>query len=226
MSVPPVIHWERMRAVLFDVDGTLYCQKCMRWRMAMELGRGLLTGRITPRQVHMLSAFRRNREHLSRSLAVDVTERQFTDIAARFTVSPELVRGLVEDWMLRNPLRHLAACRFDGLRDFIDGCRARGLAIGVLSDYPAEEKLCALGVEADLIVVATDPGIGRLKPEPTGLMMMLERMGLTAEQALYIGDRDEVDGEVARKAGMTYLIIGRRGQFQSYRSLTGLLSER
>ena len=72
------------------------------------------------------------------------------------------------------------------------------------SDYPAEEKLAALGLRAEVVVSATDPEVDRLKPDPRGLEVALARLGASAEHCLLVGDRDERDGEAARRAGVEW----------------------
>lgn len=62
-----------------------------------------------------------------------------------------------------------------------------------------------------------------------GLFVIVETLGVSVEDCLFIGDRDERDGECARKAGMTYLLLERRNpraeyQFQTYHELNGVLN--
>src|SRR3546814_7573830 len=111
-----------------------------------------------------------------------------------------------------HPLAYLPACRFDGLDRLFDGLRGSGRPIAILSDYPGEAKLRALGLTADLHVSAVDPDVDRLKPHPKGLLRVVERLGLRTDECLFIGDRAERDGECARRAGMPYLLkTPRRG---------------
>ena len=76
----------------------------------------------------------------------------------------------------------------------------------MLSDYPAADKLGALGLEVDLQVSAIDDEVERLKPHPRGLQHVLELAGIEPDRTVMIGDRLERDGECARRAGTKYLI--------------------
>ena len=49
------------------------------------------------------------------------------------------------------------------------------------------------------------------KPEPHMLRMIAEDHGLKAEELLMVGDREESDGEAARRFGCSALIVGDRG---------------
>ena len=86
----------------------------------------------------------------------------------------------------------------------------RGLRLGALSDYPATRKLEALGVadRFDVVLSAQDPRVHAFKPSPKGLLVALEELGAAPGDALYVGDREDVDGAAARAAGMRYVIIG------------------
>jgi putative hydrolase of the HAD superfamily len=62
----------------------------------------------------------------------------------------------------------------------------------------------------DAIASAADPEILAFKPDPRGLTVVAERLGVKPREALYIGDRAEVDARAAASAGMLSAIIGRR----------------
>jgi len=59
-------------------------------------------------------------------------------------------------------------------------------------------------------VSATDVEVGRLKPDPKGLIVAASSLNTPVKECLFIGDRDDKDGECARRAGMPYLILNRR----------------
>ena len=210
----------RWQAVVFDVDGTLYEQGPLRRRMAAEL---LLHVALRPWRVGLLrrlGCFRRQRELISERELEGAARLQYELPAAELGVSAERIRADVEEWIERRPLRHLGACRVEGVRRFLDHLRAGGVRLGVLSDYPAAQKLAALGLAADVVVSGTDAGVDRLKPHPAGLEAVLARLGQPAARCLLIGDRDDRDGECARRAGVAYL-PRRPGSFRRFTELVG-----
>jgi putative hydrolase of the HAD superfamily len=109
--------------------------------------------------------------------------------------------------------------------------RRRGLRVAACSDYPPAEKLAAMGIAGlfDVVVSAQDPDVQRFKPDPRMLEVALERLGVSKEEALYVGDRPEVDAEAARRAGIACAIVGSRRpaararEFLSFASLGGLV---
>lgn len=213
----------RLRAVVFDLDGTLYDAAPLRRRMAVELlGHCLLHPRRAglPRR---LQRFRRERERLAEEGTEGIARRQYERPADRLGVDPDELRAEVEEWMLRRPLRHLGRFRAAGAARFFAELRERGIRIGVLSDYPAAAKLEALGLAADATVAATDPDVDRLKPDPAGLIRLLDRLGTAPDACLVIGDRDERDGECARRAGAACLLRAARPGPVRFRSFVELL---
>ena len=97
-----------------------------------------------------------------------------------------------------------------GLPELLDALAARGMHAGVFSDYPARAKLEALGLEGrfDPVLCATDPEIDAFKPNPRGFLRACELWGLEPGEVLYVGDRADVDGEGARRAGMPCALVG------------------
>lgn len=209
-NAPSLAH---LRGVLFDLDGTLYRQPPLRRRMLVELALAPLSGpRRALHTMRLLKAFREERELLrelgrpSESLA----EVQFARPAARLGVPVEDVRRAVEDWMFQRPLRHLAPCAQPGLAASLERLRAAGLALGVFSDYPVEQKLVALGLQGAFAVRldATNPAINAFKPHPRGFALATERLGIAPHETLYVGDRLDVDVTGAHAAGLHAAWIG------------------
>jgi phosphoglycolate phosphatase/putative hydrolase of the HAD superfamily len=205
-----------VRAVLLDVDGTLYRQPPVRRRMALELARlpleiGLRRARSIWRG---LSAFRRVREELRElGQGAGLVDLQYRRAAARAGLAEDELRAMVEEWIYRRPLRHVAATRRAGLCEFAAWWTQRGKRVGVFSDYPAAAKLESLGV-ADRVVLrlaATDPDVDAFKPHPAGFLRACTIWNLAPADVLYVGDRADVDRAGAAAAGMPCVLIGQLG---------------
>ena len=197
--------WDNIRLVVFDVDGTLYRQRPLRLRMA----RDLLFHTLLKRDMNViavLAKYRRIRERLADEEVADFERVLIAETAAATANSPDRVRAIITEWIEQKPLPYLAACRYPGLPQLCAGLRRKGKSIGILSDYPAKEKLGALGLAANFVVFAGDEGIGRLKPHPRGLEVLIAAAGVKAPATMVIGDRVDRDGIVARRAGARALI--------------------
>ena len=200
-----LLNWKDIDLVVFDVDGTLYDQK----RLRLVMLRRLLAAAWKSRSLdtmRTLQTFRRVRETLGDHPEPDFMRLQYARTAARHNKSEEDVRALTADWMERQPLPFLADCRYPHLDRLFAGLRGAGKQIAVFSDYPAKDKLAALGLQAAPVVCATDADIARLKPDPRGLLTILRQTGVPAERALMVGDRFDRDAMAARSAGMRALI--------------------
>jgi HAD superfamily hydrolase (TIGR01549 family) len=89
---------------------------------------------------------------------------------------------------------------------FVQDCQHKGIKMVVLSDYGfAKEKLQALGLEPSLFDwVVSAPELGGLKPAAELMHHVAERMGVAIEDCMVIGDREDTDGEMARRCGAQF----------------------
>lgn len=201
------------KGVLFDLDGTLYELEPVRRRMGRALViNALLSPLKGPRTIKLLKSFRAIREDL-RALgdgSPSLDEAQYAEPARQLGVEPAVVRAAVTDWMLERPLPHLSSAERTALRPILAALKGWDLPIGVFSDYPADAKLVALGVDdmVDVTVSATEPEVNAFKPHPRGFLVAAERMGVPPEEVVYVGDRADVDAAGAAAAGMRCLIVG------------------
>ena len=145
-----MIEGEPPKAVLFDLDGTIYELEPVRRRMGRALAlHALLSPLKGPRTIKALRAFRAAREEL-RALgdsSPSLEDAQYAEPAQQLGVDPAVVRAAVTDWMLERPLPHLFSAGRTALRPILAALKGWDLPIGVFSDYPADAKLAALGVD-------------------------------------------------------------------------------
>jgi putative hydrolase of the HAD superfamily len=219
----------RLKAIVFDVDGTLYGQAGLRRAMFLQLVRAHLvrpwTGLNTFR---VLGAYRRAQEVLREEGTIegDLANAQ-VQLACRRAGAPEaLVKSLVTRWMEEAPLPLLPRFMDPELPPLLQAARERGVRLGVFSDYPAAQKLRALGVAEffEVVLTAQDPSVNRFKPDPCGLRETFRRLGATGAEALYVGDRAKVDAAAADAAGVPCVILNPRrngGTDQSFDEVTG-----
>lgn len=194
-----------MRAVIFDVDGTLYQQRALRRRMTARLAATYWSR--PDKGIHVikaLQAYRRAHEELRNQTYSSDLQLALAAKKAGYTVSD--MRGVVEEWFARKPLDLLARCVYPELLQFLRLLSERRISCGVFSDYPAEAKLSAMGLRDFFAHVLCAAEVGSLKPNPAGLLLLAKRTGLAPADMLYIGDRT-IDLEAAAAAGMRGLLI-------------------
>lgn len=205
-------HPARVKAVVFDVDGTLYLQGPVRRAMLLRLLRAAAVNPVAGwRTLRTLSAYRRAQEHLRTDFSGDVAAAQIALVCERTGGDPAAVVACIERWMEQEPLTLLRQFRAAGVVECLQACQAHGLRLAVLSDYPADAKLRALGLADlfDVVLCAQSPEIGAFKPHPRGLQVAVQRLGVDRDECLYVGDRADVDAAAAAAAGIPAVIVTR-----------------
>lgn len=202
------------RAVIFDLDGTLYYQKPFRIRMLFYLLGHMLRHPSSVGDIFLIKRYREVREKwetyeqtVSFPADLSLEDRQYEFVAGEKKVSPKRVEEAVRFYMQEVPLTLLPAYKDAILAETIELLKKKGISIVVYSDYPVEEKLRALGIKADLCFTSADGQIDCMKPDPKGLKVILETLSLNAEDAVMVGDRYEKDGLAAIGNQMDYIIV-------------------
>ena len=192
------------RLVVFDLDGTLYTKKCMVWRML----------KAAPRDWRMMLAERKTRS----ALRGQYFETKAAFEKAFFHIFAEIREGSEQDaieWYdnLYMPLMVGVIRKYyksvEWLPTFAEECKKRDIRLVVLSDYGhTREKLAALNIEEQLFDwVVSAPELGGLKPAPQLMHQVAERMNVTPDQCLVIGDREDTDGVLAEATGARFFLV-------------------
>jgi len=107
---------------------------------------------------------------------------------------------------------------FTDVESVLRGLRERGLVLGVISNFEdwLERLLEAVGV-ATLFDVQVISGIeGVEKPDDAIFRIALERSGVAAAEAVYVGDNPALDTGPAEALGMLGVLIDRRGRYPDH----------
>lgn len=200
---------EEYRLVIFDLDGTLYFQRPLRLAMAARLACFYLLHPWRMRELLVLRNYRRIRENAG-VLEVDAEEKQYEEAGRSCGLSAAAARAVILHWMYEVPCRILKRFRDGEVRTLMERLQEQGVLTVVYSDYPVSEKLAALEMKVPLQFCAADPQIRCLKPDPRGILAILEQCGVAKQEVVMIGDRMEKDGEAAVRAGIDYCILSSR----------------
>ena len=187
--------------VVLDLDGTLYDKRCLSLRM-------LLHAPCDFRRMLIERQTRASMKGMYMGSEQAFCEAFFQRMADTLHCSQKSIQQWYEQRYM--PLMVNLIGRYQPVGKwvlpYIEQCKAKGIKTVVLSDYGhAKEKLQALGLCPTLFDwVVSAPELGGLKPAPELLLRLAELMGVAAGQCLVIGDRDDTDGELARKTGAKF----------------------
>ncbi len=190
------VAWERVRAVSWDLDGTLYdLSRLRRALLGAALARAAWPS--TWRDLAALRGFLR---------AMNAVRRRGGDLQHLQLDRPRAAHDAVEARWVVPALARL------GPRPGVLALRARladrGVRQVVLTDHPAEAKLRALGLAAGAFErVIVGEALGHLKPSPRPFLAAAEALGVRAGELLHVGDREDADGAGARAAGCQVVVL-------------------
>jgi len=176
------------KALILDMDGTLYYQIPLRICMAFELFFYYIChlNKIS----ELLGVYKYRKKNESGEL-----QKQDVNVVV---------------WMQKNPKKYVRFFRDKKLINFVQTMQRQGVKTVVYSDYPLKEKLGSLlPFEPDFTFSADDAEIQCVKPNNKGLLHIVNTLNLPIEDIIFIGDRFEKDAECAKKTGMDYIVLSR-----------------
>lgn len=94
---------------------------------------------------------------------------------------------------------------FAGVEDFLQQAKANGIKLALCTDMTAAmqyRKIRRLGLDKYLDVLVTSEEAGMEKPAAQMFNLVLDKLGVTANEAIMIGDSLPKDVEGAKKAGL------------------------
>lgn len=188
------------KLVVFDLDGTLYDKHGLSLRMVLH----------APWDLMKMRAERQTRARMKGLwLGTENFVQTYNEqLAQRMGCSPLQAKEWYEQRYM--PLMVKLIGKYQPLGEwvlpFVQDYQHKGIKMVVLSDYGfVNEKLQALGLEPSLFDwVVSAPELGGLKPAAELMHHVADRMGVAVEDCLVIGDREDTDGEMARRSGAQF----------------------
>lgn len=98
---------------------------------------------------------------------------------------------------------------YDGAVELLRGLHDKGMQVSIVSTKSRETIeyiMHRYGLSDALTTIVGTEDVSRPKPDPQGLNMALERMGLKAEQVLFCGDTT-IDAGTAKNAGCDFAAV-------------------
>lgn len=184
-----------LRAVAFDVDGTLYPNASM---YLHSLGLALSHLRL----IKTLEKVRAQLRHTPDN-SDDFHRVQARLVGQELGLSPERAYALIEARVYTRWYRIFRKLRlFPGLKEAIAEFRDRSLKVAVLSDFPIRHRLTDLGLTGPWDCAFSSEETGYLKPHPRPFEVLAQRLELPPSDILYVGNSYTYDVLGALSAGM------------------------
>lgn len=184
----------KIEAVVFDVDGTLYPNYKM---YIKSLGFFI--------QHPLISiAFSKTRAKIRTFGRIDNFREKQIEFFSQFLGIPiekgrELSSKLIYEQFV---LMFKYIKPFPEVEAVLKRFKAAGIKLGVISDFPVKEKLSWLGLDKYWDAVLSADEIGCLKPLPDTFMMMAEKLNIAPEKIIYVGNHYLYDIIGSNSAGM------------------------
>lgn len=189
------------KLVIFDLDGTLYDNSRLPLFVVLHsLG-----------SLRMLLAERRTRREMA-GLEFPEGECCTNELLTRVASRCGKTLDEAQEWFWKSymPLQEKMLSRHFEPKPWVCKAlaelRAGGVRIACFSDYPCVgAKLRALGIDPELFDILADaPSMGGCKPSAPAFLRVAAMAGVKPEECIVVGDRDDTDGEGARKSGMSF----------------------
>lgn len=205
-----VQHNVRIRAVVFDVDGTLYPASSL-YRRCIDLflahPGAVIEFAAVRKQVRSLQ----QQEEYTPQNREDLHTLQASLMARGLGMGQSRARELMEKlFYLELPKRFASIRTYPGVRAAIEKIRGRGIRVAALSDLPPWGKIAALGL-SDILeqsFCAEDAGV--LKPHPRAFRDVAEALDMDFPEILYVGNNTAYDIDGPKRLGMRAARWGRR----------------
>ena len=187
-----------MKAVFFDLDGTLF-DTLEDIKAAIDYAIRAYDGESVP----LPDVRRYVGRGLRRALAMAIVEHcpPVEDEGEQ-----ELMYQLMLSYYRKHPTDHTKL--YPGMKELLISLKERGFIIGVISNKADEivqeiiGTLSPVGFDYIQGAVRSMP----LKPDPASLLAAIEHFSLSPDDVIYVGD-SAVDAETADRAGVTSIIV-------------------
>ena len=184
-----------IRAVAFDIDGTLYPIRSIALRSLP----------LIARHARLFYAFGKARQALrGERPGAALRQRQAALVACMLGVGTgEAARRIERVVYGQWPRRFGRLQPFSGVAETLAGLRREGLRLGVVSDSPfTREKLSALGLQDGWDAVVSADDAGALKPNPEPFQRVARLLEVAPGEVLFVGNSYQRDVIGAHRAGM------------------------
>jgi len=206
----------RIKAVGFDLDGTLYPAWLM-YAVSADIGM------LHPRLLGAYGEVRRALRAQDSSETPEMTDpgnekltsqafrkRQASMVAKNLGADLDGVAPSIDTLIYSTIEKRFKFIRpYKGVAACLRTLSRSGLRLGLLSDLPPSQKIKLLGFSGIFDSILCSEDSGALKPDPRPFLALAADLGVEPESILYVGNKHEYDIVGAKAVGMKTALIGR-----------------
>lgn len=201
----------KIKAVCFDIDGTLYPIK----EMNAYLFKSFIKHPIFSikynnmrQKMRKLDGFDK-KETLSKD---DFREKEYRILYNKFNqVKFDKYKKDLETKFFKNWDRDVKNLNpYNNMKESLEELKKNGYTVAVLSDFPLSFKLEALGIKDLIDYAASSEDFGYLKPNATVFHALASELKLQPEEILFVGDSYHKDVLGASNIGMKTMLINKK----------------
>ena len=219
------------KAIIFDLDGTLYFRKGINKKIALSLLFSLPTlVSYQKARKKLFSVDCDSSKQYNLKLHSFAAENRFSKEKRKFDLEKRAANG--ENWYNKKfyPVFYKILKKYYKAEPFVSNLLAKineqKIPMICYSDYSyVKERLEAIGIDPGLFTIllsSEDEGV--LKPSARPILELCDSMDIHPSEILIVGDRTDTDGETARLAGTDYYrILDQNGKKDYYISWHELL---
>ena len=186
-----------IRAVAFDIDGTLYKEAHLYRKMIPHFFANIF----------FFMEYGLARKDLRRDNP-DTAQKGFAQVQAEYMAkrlhcTPEKAMQRLDKIVYSGLVKYFPDIQlYSGVSHALHSFKQAGLKMALLSDFPPEQKGDLWGLKELFDVSLGTEQAGALKPDSKGFLTLAERLGIPANQILYVGNSYNYDVIGAKNAGM------------------------
>lgn len=192
-----------IKAVAFDIDGTLYNQFSFSWRCIP----------FVVKHLRFMLHFGRTRKELHAAATRGTVSENFFELQAKLIAEklhddPEKIKLFIEKEIYEGWRPLFAAVKpYRNVYQTITALKSAGYKIGLMSDFPPAQKNDVWGIAALSDVILSSEELGVLKPHKKPFLVLSEKLNTPPEEILYVGNSYRYDVLGAQNVGMKTALI-------------------
>ncbi|MFD3448957.1 HAD family hydrolase [Microbacteriaceae bacterium 4G12] len=186
-----------IKAAIFDLDGTL---------LDRDSSLKLFIKDQYKRHIDKLNHIPKE-QYISRFIELDNKGYVWKDKVYQQLIQEHSISNLTWEQLLEDYITNFQhhCIPFTNMEQVLQELKNKGLLLGMITNGFTEfqlQNIRALGIEKYMDTILVSEQEGMKKPQAEIFMRALERLGVSPEESIYIGDHPENDVIGARQAGM------------------------